>query len=388
MFSIYKVLTKAIQNEIAIDREVFNRLNPHGFSFIPIRPIISVPYLRKIPFRKTVYLYINIIFLVGVLIIFAYQFFNILKLKLVKIKSDRHNSINKYDSIVLVANSRILDLYNEVNKDSYNRSYFINFNQDHLDDFDSHIYQHINFIQICKCYIIALTFILIKIKMLFRINLLQLYVCFDWLVKYEALKSITFSTSQDIYFSNHYDRWAVMFDSLLAKNNLILIQHGLLPNRLNLPYKLTNLKKIYTLNANSQHQFKNLFKLGNESIFGQIETKLQLSDTPYQKSVLVIGQPHSAPYEVEIIKELLNINSIDRIWVKPHPLYSKQVYKSLKSPKVQIIHDKAFFPNVTVALNYESTLGIEYENLGIPVIGVKSQSIPEIALKVEKMMIT
>ncbi|WP_420229167.1 hypothetical protein ACOBWA_09265 [Psychrobacter sp. ER1] len=177
-----------------------------------------------------------------------------------------------------------------------------------------------------------------------------------------------------------------MFDSVLSTSNLNLLQHGMLPENLALPYKLTNLKSIYTFDLLSQNIFISLFDLSQDVLFYLLESKLCLSKTSYKRSVLIIGQPQSVFYEMEILQYLIKIEDIDMIFIKPHPLYSMEAYKNIKSPKVSVIYDKLYFPEVMVALNFESTLGLEYQKIGIPVISIKDKRKSNVLLEVIEAM--
>ncbi|GGY76461.1 hypothetical protein GCM10007071_24940 [Marinobacter zhanjiangensis] len=83
-------------------------------------------------------------------------------------------------------------------------------------------------------------------------------------------------------------------------------------------------------------------------------------------SVLVIGQPQSSVLEIQLVK-LLTIDFPGlNIFLKPHPLYGDSSYKEIFS--LVTLVEKDFFPEVDVAVCYESTLGTEYEQCGIPVV--------------------
>lgn len=391
MFRSYLYLNKSISNEIAIDEHVMGRLKVGRFLFTPVRPAKSSVYLDKIPLKTLFYLFLNIIFLISAPIFFGLQLISILKVKR-KINLKKTVFPKLEDTIVLVANSRTVELFKKNITLDKSSAVYIEFDEKKIngvneDEVSTHILQYISTRQIINCYILAVLYLIGSFPMILRLNLLQYYVSFNWLVKFSALRSIPLSVGQNVYFSNHYDRWAVMFDSVLQHQKLNLIQHGILPQTLYLPYKLANLKYIYTLDLQSQNVFTSLFNLTNNVEFALLKSILSLTKTSYQNSVLIIGQPQSAVYEVEIVQELLNISYIDVIFIKPHPLFYSNIYSKINSPKVQIIKDKLFYPEVSVALNYNSTLGLEYKNAGIPVVEIKDQVKSDIILKVEKLII-
>lgn len=382
MFKSFFHLSKAISNEIAIDKDVIKRIDAKDLPFIPIRPLKTLPYLRKLPIKAAPYLFLNTSFLIFSPVFFGLQLFSTIKYKC---HLDKPSPFDTNANIILQSNNRTWSLFKD-NILSNKKNYLIKFDRS-LDYQDCvHVLQFISTPQIFKCYFEAIIYVTRNISMINSLNLLQCYVAFDWFVKYHALKSIPFQENQNIYFSNHYDRWAVMFDLVLKKHRLHLIQHGVLPPDLHLPYKTSHLDFIYTIDKQSQLTFKSLYNLKSNIKFRLLNPTLKLSKTPYEKSVLIIGQPQSALREIEIVKELAKNDDIDMIYIKPHPLYSSDIYKPLNSSLIQVIEDKSYFPDVTIALNYESTLGLEYRNSGIPVIDIKGQVKSDIISKVRKTL--
>ena len=195
-------------------------------------------------------------------------------------------------------------------------------------------------------------------------QLLQTYVAYEWFLNYFILKK-NMKNIKRVFFANHYDRWAVLFDMLFAKKELILIQHGLLPENISLPYKLKNLSVIYALDKKSISNFKKIFD-SKSTRFKIIDPSLNLIQTDTGiKSILIIGQPQSMDREIEIINALLNL--IDaKIYIKPHPLYDDSRYRLING--VFLIEKKDYYPKVDLALSYESTLGLEYEASGVKVL--------------------
>lgn len=384
MFKSFLHLSKAISNEIAIDKDVMKRINAETLPFTPLRPLKSLHYLRKIPGKTVFYLFLNASFLFLSPVLFGLQLFSTIKYKY---HLDKPSSFDTNANIILQSNNRTLSLFKN-NILSDNNYYLIKFDKSLDCENCLHILQFISTPQILKCYFEAVIYVIKNIPMINNFNLLQCYVAFDWFVKYYALKAIPFQDNQDVYFSNHYDRWAVMFDLVLKRQKLNLIQHGVLPPDLHLPYKISHLDFIYTIDKQSQLTFNSLYNLKSNIQFKLLNSTLNLSKTPYEKSVLIIGQPHSAIREIEIVKELIkNKDNIDMIYIKPHPLYPIDIYRSLDSSSIQIIEDSSYFPEVTVALNYESTLGLEYKASGIPVIDIKGQAKCDIILEVKKSLI-
>ena len=57
-----------------------------------------------------------------------------------------------------------------------------------------------------------------------------------------------------------------------------------------------------------------------------------------------------------------------KIYLKPHPLFSTKGYDSLHDVPVSFVKGRFCFPQVDLAVTHYSTLGLEYEATGIPVI--------------------
>lgn len=393
MFKSFQNLTRAINNEISIDIETMERIEQQEHAYTPIRPLKSYKHLKTIPANKLLYTFINIGFLIASPIFYTYQLISTIKLKLKidKLRKD-HIHFNLVDNIILKANHRTLDLYNSISKFENSSNLSININQKTISNNEIHILQFIKISEIFECYLLSNLFTFSKISMLFKLNILQCYVSFDWLVRYRALKNfVAFNetlntTKKRVFFSNHYDRWAVMFDTILSNYSIHLIQHGMLPHNLKLPYKLKYISNIYTIDKDSQKKFVRLFDLTNEVSFHLLEKKLILTETPYSNSVLMIGHPYNEEFQVKIIYELLKIDEIEHVFIKPHPLYSFDSFKEIRSPKITLIYDSDFFPKVKVALSQGSTLAIEYENSNINVIETNNKSVLSVKQEVKELM--
>jgi len=211
-------------------------------------------------------------------------------------------------------------------------------------------------------------------------DILQGYVAYEWFLVYLAL-SRRKDGIDTVYFANHYDRWAVMFDRLYADKNVVLMQHGILPEALNLSYKLKNLSQVFAYNEQSEKIFKNMFEC-KKTRFERLDISLPLVDVnTKKKTILIIGQPHSLGSEVDIVESL---NDKFKFFVKPHPLYDSSDYKKLSN--VTLIEDRNFYPKVDVALCYESTLGLEYEASGVKVIWWKGMSKHEIIMRIKNTL--
>lgn len=365
---VLDIFYNSICNEIDAEEDFLKRMDKK-LAFTPVRAVKSIRYIDKFHINKFFY------GLLCVLLFFLFPLYFLFKIKL-NFKS-KYLLDNKKINIVLVSDNRIESLYKKVDVINDSKMVFININQINKDYYID-INSLVGLEKIIKSYIYSIASLF---YIIFRLNrktdFLQVYVAYDWFKTYFVLKEIV-TCADNIYFSNHYDRWSTMFDFLFKENNLVLIQHGILPDNLTLTYKLKNLNTIYCFDEKSINIFLKLFECTRTN-FKTIHLKLNL--TPVEcdkKTILIIGQPHSVGREIEIIELIRNLCFV---YVKPHPLYDNSRYKT---DGVELILDKSFFPKVDMALTYESTLGLEYETSGVHVIWWKEMTNQQIVDEIVK----
>jgi len=358
----------AICNEIAAEEDFLKRIDKK-LDFVPVRVVKSIKYIDKFRINKFSYSLLCMISL------FVFPIYFLFKIRFSF--KDQSSFDTKEQNIILVADNRIESLYKKIEKQSDSKMVFININQPSK-DYYMDIKYFTSFGDIVKsyCYSIAsLFYILFRLQR--KTDFLQIYVAYDWFKTYFVLKRIV-KSRDNIYFSNHYDRWSTMFDFLFKENNLVLIQHGILPDDLVLSYKLKNLKTIYYFDEKSKKIFSELFECNNTS-FKTINLKLELTSVVSdKKTILIIGQPHTMEREVQVIGLIKELYSV---YVKPHPLYDNSRYKI---SGVELILDRDFFPKVDIALTYESTLGFEYEISGVNVLWWKEMTNNQIVDEIVK----
>lgn len=359
----------AINNEIDIDRDLIKRLGRQDLCFTPLRSLKTLKYIDKYNISANAYALFAILFT-----IFLPVFF-LVKMLISIPKIGGKDSLEKggQEELVLVANGRVEYLFNKSNEGT--EAKFLNINQPR-NKIKSHVYQSLGISDLIYAYFYAVSSVVLFLpKLSDKRDVLQFYVAYEWFLVYEGLLKNSEHVS-DVYFANHYDRWAVMFDSIYSGKNIVLLQHGTLPDSLDLTYKLKNLKYIYTIDQHSVILFKRMFCCV-KTRFKMLDISLVLSDVKSEKrSVLIIGQPHSVAVEVEIAMELSGRYDV---FIKPHPLYDDTEYRKLK--QVTIVSDREFYPKVDVALCYESTLGVEYQASGVPVVWWKNMGISDIVLQ-------
>lgn len=191
------------------------------------------------------------------------------------------------------------------------------------------------------------------------------YSSFKWFMTFNALKDKKFD---NIYFANHYDRWAVLFDKLCSKR-IILLQHGVLNEKFVPPTKLKNVSVLYSYNDLEKEKFESsiLDNFNGEYFYLNRNIDLQPLKGSYKTKVLFIS---CLPLTFAKEKELLSLFSPDTlVCIKTHPVYQVEPYFDLKREfDIELITEKDFFPDVDFVISYKSTLAFEYELVGKKVI--------------------
>lgn len=364
---LLEIFSLAIENELAIDKNYIERTKYEvkNYGFTPIRPAKSLKYIKKYKLSINIYRLAATLFLLTSPLYFLAKLLAELKIPKYQLKNNQHKRL------ILLANSRTEYLVKKNNL--IGKSFLININQKN-NEFHS-IHYFLNFTDYIRAYFNAILSILyLTYKLEDKKDILQCYVAYEWFLTYQALTKI--NNIEDVVYSNHYDRWAVLFDSVFCEKNTILLQHGILPESLELPYKPKNIKTVLVFNTESQKIFKSLFLCGNIKFLKQ-NIKLNVQDICKKKpTILIIGQPHSMEREIELGKSLAYKY---QLYVKPHPLYEYKKYKEINA--FMLIKDKDFYPKTDIVLCYESTLGLEYEASGVKVIwwkGINNKIILEL----------
>lgn len=196
-----------------------------------------------------------------------------------------------------------------------------------------------------------------------KVHRLQTYTSFSWYITWFAINNIS---PKEIWFGNHFDRWAILVDNIGYSNTLI--QHGIEDGSFSPPVKLHNIKTMYLYNYNQAQFFydKILDCMPKIRIF---EPKLTLSKIDKNCfSILIIG--NIAVYsqiEYLLIEKMFNFGYC--IFLKPHPRQSISQYKLwTNSYQFELITDPYYFPDVDVVISYNSTLALEYELMGKTVL--------------------
>lgn len=216
--------------------------------------------------------------------------------------------------------------------------------------------------------------------------LLQTYDSFNWFLLYRAIYKIEPSC---IWFANHYDRWAILFDRIPIQGRKKQMQHGIISREIYLPNKLENIDECYCFDEESKQIFQSTYH--NNKItsteYKIMRNSIKFIDTGDKKVIVFIGGPNDAEKEKLIIENISSKYSDYIIYIKPHPLYIKKMYFKFEQSNVKVISQKDYFPKANLAVSYKSTLAYDYENYGTKVIYHEGKTVKSIMEEITRHMI-
>lgn len=180
-----------------------------------------------------------------------------------------------------------------------------------------------------------------------------------------------------LHICNHYDRWAMACFEAFS-NGVEVWQHGMLNCSLELPVKLKNICRINSL-ALSEIPLWRGYLLDSQVDFVVRKSDFSLSLFEKKFDVLIISHPAYVADEVKLADYLLGLEIGLSVAYKPHPAhdYSK-VLVGLKLSGVDVV-SSGKFPDARVAITKGSTLGREYETVGVEVIWWEEEVFNELA---------
>jgi hypothetical protein len=366
-----KTYIRAIANEIYVDQYglIDTGLN-HIIDYELIRTYHIAPYARKYPLLIKVFLcFFIMIWPIGHYIWVTLQFLFVIAYKIFKQRT--YPGIKK--NLILLFSSRFPAQLEKVKKVDLSDCLYISYNKNLSNKNGVLVKQIISMKLLLKAYKIALRSLreLAKLNVK-KVHLLQSYTAFPWFCTYYALAPLQFET---IWFGNHYDRWAILFDSLKVVNKH-LVQHGIENAKVNPPSKLLSVTTIYFISA-CQYQYFDKKIAVSEYKKKLLSPGLTLSPITedVKANILIIGCISLTEDKETYIIQHVNYNKVN-LYVKPHPGFSKSFYEKIsKQYPFILIEDKDFFPKVNLVISYFSTLAVEYQQTGIDVLYYSDHSL-------------
>ncbi len=367
------VFHKAVLNEVYVDTEAFFETKLDAITRYKIfRPYKLADKVRKRPFAYvTIFRFINFLWpFINLLL----QSSNLVKAIVANLKVNKADKLNR--RIVVVATPRLLDQLEKVpnQEDIPNQYLFIgackNIKHKKNVNFYSYLCLGDIFWAFTKSVVLPFT------TALKTNQKIQLMVSFDWFLSFRIFE--TNKQIKEIWFGNHFDRWAVLVESLEAKVK-ILVQHGIENGLWSPPSKLSTISKAYLIDENQKQHFINKIianDFTSEILISSLKLTAEFDESKYR--VLIVGNSgvHISD-ETQLIKNLQS-KRIELI-LKPHPVLSKQPYYELKKEfNYNLIEKKTLFPIVDLVISYDSTLAVEYEQKSVDVIYYSQYSIAEI----------
>jgi hypothetical protein len=381
---MFNVMTNSLKNELAIDAFDMKNIYKNSSISIPVlRPIATMKKIKNIFLLKLFLYTLVLLWFVIFPLLLMYKLWKYILLLKYK------QTIDTYDNkIVIATSSRIQDVYNGVDEALSPKQWLI-VPWVKIEKIDFYKYEKIELFSLLTSKDLLVSFyhsfigLFIWAKNIKHpVEILHSYVLFEYFMMHEALDKLKVRGVKEYWYSNHYDRWAVLFDSCKQKN--VLLQHGFINDRFNLPYKMNNLKSIYYIDEPSIEIFKNNILENTIKIqFSQLKNTLQLTMIKEkEKAIFLISRPAQFEFDVELLKKLSDLDII--VYIKPHPLFDKSMYRKTFKNNVHciLIEDDNFYPATTIVLSGYSTLAIEYELLGKKIIWIPKETIKSIKEKV------
>lgn len=234
---------------------------------------------------------------------------------------------------------------------------------------DKHsILERISILDVIRAYLWSLLAIVAATIKTHGKYLYRNHLSYEYILTYYYLQQIPFDCT--LYFVNHLDRWAILFDHA-PQHYKVLLQHGIESPKADWPVKLSSVNKVYVL-AESQKPRMVRAVLGHETEFVVMPPTITLTTMANAKSknvVVVAGENYMYWEQEEYIIRNLDYSDL-MVYVKIHPGKNDyQKYINLQktvNPNIEVIKTQTF-PKVEAVVSHNSTLGLEYEAHNIPV---------------------
>ena len=165
-----------------------------------------------------------------------------------------------------------------------------------------------------------------------------------------------------------YDRWAYLFGSL--KNHKTLIQHGMLIDGMPFVKKVGDVDDCYVFNEEQLRilHTKLIGKIGRIHYLPTLKlTGSVIQHKNNKKDIMIICSHFYFAKEKKMV-DLFYKSEKWNIYMKPHPLDDIEPYKEFSERFDVGLLGKVDFPMVDLAVSYASTLALEYQMAGVPVL--------------------
>jgi hypothetical protein len=368
--SVYK---KGIENEIYVDNKGFLETNLNDFInykvFKPYKMAAAVkkrPKIYRIIFAliSSCWFILNLLYQTKVFLVIMF-----------KTPWKKARSFNPR-KLLIVATPRAMDQIKKVENQNIvpNEYLFLGVCRSMVHKKNLGMYQYLSLSIIIKHYFTSI--FLYKKLQLKGIDKLQTLTCQDWLQSYTVLKQV--DSKSEIWFANHYDRWAILFSSLKSKTK-VLLQHGIVNSSSKPPNMIKGISSAHLISEKQKKFVLNHF-VANDFKTYTLKSQLKCSNivTKDKFRVLIVGNIGMYASNEEKIISFLNKKPVHLI-LKPHPVLSFRDYLTWKKQyNYHFIEDKDVFPEVDLVVSYESTVGLEYAQKGIEVIYYNDKSVEEI----------
>jgi hypothetical protein len=381
---MYDYMINALKNEKAIDAfDMLNIYKNRNCKLPVLRPIIVMQKIKSNFILKSILYVLTLCWIVLYPLLMVFKLVQYIK----KLNNDLYNIDKNSSSMIIATSIRVETVIGGIDKELIPSIYlevpWVNINKLNLTKIE--LMSVLNFYDLLKAFAYSIKGIFISLKDIKHpVEVLQTYVLFEYFMLYIGLKKLKKENITSYWYSNHYDRWSVLLDSI-GKNNVPL-QHGFVNDRFELPYKLKNIKTLYHIDKNSVEIFKNNI-IDNNSNIDTIQLKNTLKLQPVDnkdKSIFLISRPAQLEFDIELIKILNELDIVS--YIKPHPLFDKNPYRKAfaLNDKCILIEDNGYYPDVDIVLSGYSTLAIEYELLGKKIIWIPKENLKTVKEKIIK----
>lgn len=347
---VRRIVILALRNEISIDEYLCDKfgLNIDGIVYRPLR-------FGKI--NKLSNKFLSIVYLLLPIVIFA-LYIRACIMRIFTGGNVSHNAKSLFVTFSDKANS-IYERY-----------------ENHVDSIDlrnrNKLYQSLSIFDLTRAFFLSII-VLVDFYCAFKrkdiLNAVHIYevVCFLYFMDRASNHGVN-----EVLHANHYDRWAVSL-SMCEFDNVVIYQHGIIDRSFNPCVMLKNVTKIFVYDELSEAYFLNcvLERNQKEIITGRISISSIKINDQYECFALIVGHPNYILDDLYIYNKLKSSN-LGVIVYRPHPISrTSEVIRSFDC--VSMSDDD--FPNPSIVIVKESTLGFEYKSMGYEIYWWKDKEI-------------